>query len=97
MLASRSKRLAELERRLSVTYAQATGKYEEALWAQFSDAELEAIVASAKRREHPGYVRTAEDQAIERRWNEAVEATVPLSLRWQGWAIEWGKTIKKYG
>ncbi len=97
MLASRSKRLAELERSLAATHEQAIEKHQEALWAQFSDDELEQVIASVTRREQPGYVLTAEDRAIERRWYEVVEATVPLSLRWQGWAIEWGKTIKRYG
>ena len=100
MQASRAKRLAELERSLAATHEQVTERYQKAVRARFSRAELEQIIASVDRRELPGYVLTAEDKAIEQRWHEAVQAEVPEDLRrlfeWQAWAIEWGKAVKSY-
>ncbi len=100
MQGNKLKRLAELERSLAATHEQAIEKHQGALWAQFSDDELEQVIASVARREQPGYVLTAEDRAIERRWYEAVQATVPEDQRvlsdWRAWAVAWGKAVRRH-
>jgi hypothetical protein len=73
MLGNKIRRLAALERRLAATHKQITDAQLEAVWAQYSDDELEALRASVERREQPDYVLTAEDQAIERRWRKATQ------------------------
>jgi tRNA pseudouridine-54 N-methylase len=103
MQGNKLKRLAELERSLAATHEQAIEKHQEALWAQFSDDELEQVIASVARREQPGYVLTAEDKAIERRWYEAVQATLTTvtmdqraKFEWRAWAVEWGKAVRRH-
>jgi hypothetical protein len=100
MLESNSKRLAELERRLAASHKHITDAQAEAVWAQYSDDELEALKASVERREQPGYVLMAEDQAIERRWYEVVQATVPkverVRLGRREWALAWCEVVKSH-
>jgi hypothetical protein len=101
MLVSKTKRLAELERELAASHEQATDKRREAILAQLSEAEREALFASVERREQPGYMLTTEDKAIERRWLEAVYVVVPeaqhTALRWREWALAWCEAIRKHG
>lgn len=101
MQGSKLKRLAELERQLAASHEQATEQRVEAIWAQFSDAEREAVIASLERQVQPGYVYTVEDEAIERRWHEAVQVVMPeaqmLALRWREWALAWCEAIRKHG
>ena len=101
MQMSKTKRLAELERLLAASHEQETDKRREAIWAQFSEAEFEALSASLDRREQPGYVLTAEDAALEQRWLEAVQVVVPedqwVSLNRREWALAWCKAVRKLG
>lgn len=94
------KRLAELERRLAATHERATESQREEIWAQFSDEERDAALASLERRQQPGYRLTAEDKTIERRWYEVVQAVVPeaewVSLNWREWAVQWGKAVRAH-
>ena len=101
MLGSRIKRLAELERQIAATHKQATEQRLDAIWAQFSETEHDAVVSSLERQVQPGYEFTAEDKAIEQRWYEAVCVVVPeaqhTALRWREWALAWCEAIRKYG
>lgn len=101
MLGSKIKRLAELEQQVAASFRQATDKRLQAIWAQYSDAEHGALLASLERRAQPGYTLTAEDEAVERRWYEAVQAVVPApqqtAIRWQEWALAWCEVIRKHG
>lgn len=101
MLGNKSRRLAELERQIAARHEQAENKQLEAICAQFTEAGLEAMRASVQRCEQAGYVRTAEDEALERRWDEAVERTVPEVERmiygWRAWALAWCEAVRKYG
>jgi hypothetical protein len=88
-MTSKSKRLAELKHRLAATHKQVT------------DAQAAALRESVARREQPGYVLTAEGQAIEWRWYEVVQSTVPKP-QWvthdlRAWAIGWDKAVRKHG
>ena len=100
MQASRAKRLAELERSLAATHEQAREVYLDAIVAQHSSAEFEALKASLARQLEPGYVFTAEDKAIEQRWHEAVQAAVPADQRlvaeWREWALLWCEAVKSH-
>lgn len=96
MLMSKSKRVAELERRLAAIHAQEAERKREAIWAQFSDDEQKLALASMERREQPGYVLTAEDEAIERRWAEAVQAVVPAAYHWREWAVRFGEAVRAH-
>lgn len=101
MLGSKIRRLAELERQLAARHEQAIDQYYGVLWRQFPDSELERITASLERREQPGYVLTAEDEAIEQRWYEAVQAVVGVDQRVQverqEWALAWCEAVRKHG
>lgn len=97
MLKTQSKRLAGLERRLADRVERQRERWYEAIWAQFSDAEGDAIIACLERAMQPGYQFTAEDAALERRWDEAVQAVAPESeqraLQWALWAVNWRKAV----
>lgn len=101
MLVNKLKRLVELERQLAASHEQATEQRVDAIWAQFSDAEREAAIASLERQVQPGYVYTAEDEAIEKRWYEAVRVVMPeaqmLVLHRREWALAWCEAIRKHG
>lgn len=101
MQGSRIKRLAELEQKLSVAHEREAERLHEEIWEQLSAEEQTAVIASVERRQQPGYVLTAEDNAIEQRWNEVVQAALPEPLHvayaWRKWAIQWGEAVKKYG
>lgn len=98
MLKTHGKRLAGLEQRLAERVERQVEWCHDAIWAQFTEAEAAAVFAALDRRGRPGYVPTAEDDAIERRWNEAVEAAVPAdeqrALQWAQWALGWCKAVR---
>jgi hypothetical protein len=77
MHGNKLKRLVELERQLAASHEQATDKRIAAIWEQLSEEEQSAMFATLDRREQPGYVFTAEDEAIEQCWLEAVQVVVP--------------------
>jgi hypothetical protein len=95
---NRERRLAELEQRLAEQRQRRVQRGYDAIWAQLSAAEAAAVAAAKARMVQPGYVPTAEDAAIEQRWNEAVRAAVPdgelLALRWAEWAVDWCKAVR---
>ncbi len=95
---NKERRLAELERRLAEQRQRRVQRGYDAIWAQLSAAEAAAVRAVQARMVQPGYVPTAEDAALEQRWNEAVRAAVPaselLALRWAEWAVDWCEAVR---
>lgn len=98
MLKTHGKRLAGLEQRLAERVERQVEWCHDAIWAQFTEAEAAAVRAALDRRVRPGYLPTAEDAAIEQRWNEAVQAVVPeaeqRALQWAEWALSWCKAVR---
>ncbi len=100
MLTSKIKRLGELEQRIAARHRQAAEQRRRAIWAHFSRDERERVIASAERREQPGYVLTAEDEAIDQRWLEAVLAVLPesewLRINYLDWALAWCEAVRSH-
>lgn len=100
MQGSRIKRLAELEQKFSAAHEREAERLHEEIWEQLSAEEQTAVLASVERRRQPGYVLTAEDNAIEQRWNEAVQAALPEPLyaayAWREWAVQFGKAVRAH-
>lgn len=98
MLKTQGKRLAGLEQRLEERIERQVDWWHDAIWAQFSPAEADAVQAALDRVGRPGYAPTAEDTAIEQRWNEAVQAVVPTAkqraLQWARWAVRWCEAVR---